>query len=77
MSNAVASVNTRIRIELARTRRSQADLALVLGLSQAGVSRRMSGATSWDLAELERVAEFLGIELGQLVTADVATAATP
>lgn len=77
MSKALATVNTRIRVELARSRRNQGDLARALGISEAGVTRRMSGTTAWNVPELELVATFLGLELADLVTDDVPAAVAP
>lgn len=77
MSSTLDNVNTRIRVELARSRRNQTDLAKLLGLSQAGVSRRLSGVTPWDLLELELVAEFFGVPLPQFVASDDVAATAP
>ncbi|MGW4270999.1 helix-turn-helix domain-containing protein [Streptomyces seoulensis] len=46
---------------------AQTDLALVLGVSQAQVSRRQSGATAWSLADCERVAAHYGIDVLDLL----------
>ncbi|MEU1536032.1 helix-turn-helix domain-containing protein [Streptomyces fagopyri] len=43
------------------TGESQADLAAALGVSQAQVSRRQSGAAAWSLADCEAVAAYYGI----------------
>ncbi|MEU9786029.1 helix-turn-helix transcriptional regulator [Streptomyces phaeochromogenes] len=40
---------------------SQTDLAAVLGVSQAQVSRRESGVAVWSLADCEAVAAYYGI----------------
>lgn len=50
-----------------RTGTKQADLAEVLGLSQAAVSRRLNGEIPFDVTELEKVAERLGTTAAALV----------
>lgn len=42
---------------------AQADLGVIVGLSQQAVSDRMTGRTSWRLAELEALANALNREL--------------
>ncbi|MFJ5265153.1 helix-turn-helix domain-containing protein [Streptomyces sp. NPDC088387] len=44
------------------TGESQADLAAVLGVSRAQVSRRQSGAAAWSLADCDAVAAHFGID---------------
>ncbi|MFE2716547.1 helix-turn-helix domain-containing protein [Streptomyces mirabilis] len=43
------------------TGESQTDLATALGVSQAQVSRRQSGAAAWSLADCDAVAAHYGI----------------
>lgn len=62
-----------IRAELARADKTQADLAAVLGLSQAAVSRRLAGRTPMDIPELEVVADWLDVSLAQLLSEPVGT----
>jgi len=64
------SVAAEVRAELARKRIPQSDLAEVLGVSQAGISRRLSGATPFDVNELAAVAAFLGVPVGKLMPAE-------
>ena len=56
-----------IRAEMARYRVTQKELANALGLTQAAVSARMSGKTSWQLDDLIPVANVLGVGLGTLI----------
>ncbi len=56
-----------VRAELARRGLSQATIANSLGLSQAAVSRRLLGTTSFSIAELERVAEVLPVPIAVLL----------
>jgi transcriptional regulator with XRE-family HTH domain len=60
------SVASEVRAELARKRIPQADLAEVLGVSQAGISRRLSGDTPFDVNEVAAVADFLGVPIALL-----------
>ncbi|MGX9890531.1 helix-turn-helix domain-containing protein [Streptomyces sp. NPDC002276] len=46
---------------------SQAGLAAVLGVSQAQVSRRQSGAAAWSLADCDTVAAHYGIDVLELL----------
>lgn len=52
---------------MARKRVTGATLAQALGVSQPTVSRRLSGATPFDLTELELVADRLGVTLPELL----------
>ncbi|MEV2235412.1 helix-turn-helix transcriptional regulator [Streptomyces phaeochromogenes] len=47
--------------------KSQTDLAAALGVSQAQVSRRQSGAAVWSLADCEAVAAYYGIDVLDLL----------
>lgn len=60
-------VGASVRAEMARRRKSQADLAALLGTSQAAVSRRLSGAVAFDVDELTVIAEHLGVPLVALL----------
>jgi hypothetical protein len=46
---------------------SQTDLAVALGVSQAQVSRRQSGAAAWSLADCDAVAVHYGIAAHDLL----------
>lgn len=50
-----------IRAELARQRRSQAELAELLGVSKPWLSRRLSGETPLAVADVVVMAEALGV----------------
>jgi transcriptional regulator with XRE-family HTH domain len=60
-------VEERVRLSVAAllfaTGEVQADLARVLGVTQAQVSRRQSGAAAWSLADCEAVAAHYGIDV--------------
>jgi len=57
---------------MARRGFSQTDLAGVLGLSQAAVSRRVNGLTAFDVDELIDVAKWLGVSVSLLLGEGVA-----
>lgn len=44
-----------------RQRISQQQVADLLGITQASVSRRLSGAAPFDVAEIQQVADLLGV----------------
>lgn len=50
-----------IRAELARQRRSQAELAELLGVSKPWLSRRLSGETPLSVADVAVIAEALQV----------------
>lgn len=60
-------VGANVRAELARRSLSQSDLAAHLGLSQAAISRRLSGHTAFDVNELASVAAWLGVSASSLL----------
>lgn len=67
----LSQLNSTVRAELARRGMHQRALASVLGLSQASVSARLSGAAEWRVSELQTVARVLGIRVSLIVTPDV------
>ena len=56
-----------IRVEMARQRLNQSDLARLLTEGQPWVSRRLSGATPMTLDDLERIARALRIDVEDVV----------
>lgn len=65
-------VAAEVRAEVARQRISQTRLAEHLSISQAGISRRLSGDTPFDLNELTAVAKFLGVPVSHFLQERVA-----
>lgn len=47
---------------MARQHRYQRELAKAIGLSQPQVGKRLRGTIPFDVAELEKVADFLGVK---------------
>lgn len=64
MSQQVAEA---VRVELARRRIPQTALADALRLSQATVSRRLTGRAPFELDEIPVVAQLLGVSVGDLI----------
>lgn len=56
-----------IRAELARQRRSQAELATQLGVSRPWLSRRLSGETPLSVGDIANIADALGVALSDLM----------
>lgn len=55
-----------VRAELARQRRPQHALQERLGISRTSMHRRMTGQSQFDARELVIIAEFLGVEVGEI-----------
>lgn len=60
------TVSVKIACELIRQGKGKRDLLPALGLSEPTMYSRFSD-NSWTVKELERVAEFLGVEAGELI----------
>lgn len=63
----VDHVATEVRVQLTRQRRTQAELAARLNLSQPTIARRLNGEVPFDLAELEAMAEWFGLDVEALI----------
>lgn len=64
--DAPARVSGAVRAEMARARFSQQRIADALGLSQAAVSRRLTGEVPFSATELAVVAKLLNVRVGTL-----------
>lgn len=62
-----AAVADEVRAELARQRKTAADLARVLGLSAHTTGRRLNGDAPFDVTELAVTAGWLGLSVSALV----------
>lgn len=62
-----ADVAEEVRVAMTRRRISQARLASALGLSQAAVNRRLSGAVDFTISELRAVADALEVDITDLI----------
>lgn len=68
MSQSTAEVvGATVRAELARAGKSQTDLAVVLGVTQTAVSKRLRGVTPFDVNELAAVAAALDLDISVLI----------
>ena len=72
MDPITTKVAANVRAEMGRAGVSQAELASVLGLSQAAVSKRLRGSTRWRVDELAATASHLGVPLAVLLPSEVA-----
>lgn len=64
MSNAAAAaVAARVRGRMAELDINQQEMARLLGISQAAISRRLSADVTFDVAELDVVAKHLGVSI--------------
>lgn len=62
-----ARVAAQIRALMAARRKTSADLAEVLGISQSSASRRMHGDGLFTLDQLEETADWLGVPLTDII----------
>jgi transcriptional regulator with XRE-family HTH domain len=62
------TVGDNVRAEMARQHLKQSWLADQLGCSQQTLSRRLCGYVSFDIPEVARIAELLGVSLSDLFT---------
>lgn len=61
------AVGNEVRAELARQRKTQAELAAALGITPLTASRRLAGTAPFDTEELHRVAGWLGVPVEQFI----------
>lgn len=71
-----ATAGANVRAEMARKGMTQTTLARHLGFSQVALSARLRGVTPFDLDELVRCAEVLGVALDHLLAGVDAPAAS-
>jgi transcriptional regulator with XRE-family HTH domain len=65
-----------VRAEMARQRIGQVKLGKGTGLSQNKLSRRLNGAVPFSTSDLEKIAGFLRVPIGQLADPPVRQAAS-
>jgi transcriptional regulator with XRE-family HTH domain len=66
-----------IRVLLARRKMSATQLAHITGIKQSSLSRRMTGETAFDMDDLERIADALGVAVTDLMPQRVSTGTEP
>lgn len=59
------AVSAEVRAEMARQRKTQADLATALGINPATAARRLNAERPFDTEELFRVAAWLSVPVEQ------------
>lgn len=64
----VEAVAAEVRAELGRHRKSATELSKVLSISPQTCGRRLSGETPFDVSELVKIADWLGIPMSRLAT---------
>ncbi len=60
-------VTVAVRFQMVMGRVLQRDLAAVLGISQVSVSNRLNGRADWTLADLDALASYFEVTVGELV----------
>ena len=73
-TTAAVQVGGNVRAELARAGKTQAWLADAIGISQQSVSDRLRGKSPFDVNELARVADALGLDAASLMSVTVSSA---
>ncbi len=68
-------VAAEVRAEVARQRLTHSKFGELLGLSQPQVTKRLNGVIALDTAELDRIAEVLGVPVERFLTAPAAAGA--
>jgi transcriptional regulator with XRE-family HTH domain len=72
MTKQTTDIAEEVRAAIARKRVTQIKIATALGLSQSGVSRRLSGETDFTATEMGALATILGVPVGTLYGEPVA-----
>jgi transcriptional regulator with XRE-family HTH domain len=73
MSN--AELGARVREALRASGRTQTELATALGITQAAVTRRLTGHIAWKVTDLPPTAELLGLTVPELLSGSAAATA--
>ncbi|MBQ9916892.1 MAG: hypothetical protein IJO71_06795 [Microbacterium sp.] len=65
--NAAQRLAAEVRAEMARQKRTAGEMAKVIGTTPHTAGRRLSGAVPFNIAELDAVAKWLGVDLASLM----------
>lgn len=65
-------VGAAVRAEMTRRKITQAEVSACIGLTQQAVSRRLAGQVPFDVNELAKIADYLGLDIATLVKAKAA-----
>lgn len=76
MANTQRTVSDVVRIAIAARQIRQADVAEALGIAESTFSLKLSGRSRWTLDELDALANFLGVQVADIVV-DPAHAVAP
>ena len=68
-------VASSVRAECARQRVTQRDIARKLEVSHTAINRRMMGIVPFDVEELAKIADLLGLSIADLIPADTKASA--
>ena len=68
------SLSETIRASLRSNGRTQAELALALGVGQPRISDRLNGRVKWSAVEVQHVADFLDVPVSTLLRTALADA---
>lgn len=60
-------VSENIRVLMARRGVKQPQIAEILGISQAAISRRMNGQTTWNVDDLEQIGAAFEVSVAELI----------
>lgn len=71
-----ARIAGQVRAELARKKGTAGELARVLGVTAHTAGRRLAGRTSFTVAELVLVADWLGVDVADLIGSPAEAAAS-
>ncbi len=63
-------ISEAVRVESARRRMTQQDVADALGLSRSAIYARLTGRQSWRVNELPPLSTALGVTVNQLIGGD-------
>lgn len=69
-------VPANIRAEATRRGKNQTHIAGLLGITRQAVSRRFAGHVDFRLAELEKIADYLGVSVADLLNDHTTKAAS-
>ena len=63
MTHSLSDLNPTVRAEMARRGETQTTLAPKIGLTQSGLSRRLTGTAEWTVTDLYRLAQVFDLPL--------------
>lgn len=67
MTDLHSALAAHVRSAVRRSRVTQSNVALLLGMSPSAFSERMSGTTRWTAVDLQRLADAIGVDVRELL----------